>query len=79
MARIGGRVVWREPSGQEAPSAGEDSGSDKDVDFRRVPRGDWDADQSEGHRMGKEGTRKRKRRRVTIMLSWISLEFLRVW
>ena len=42
------------------------SGSDKYVDFRRAPRGDWDADQSGGHR-------------VTIMLPWIIREFLRVW
>ena len=25
------------------------SGSDRDVDFRRAPRGDWDANQSGGH------------------------------
>ena len=54
------------------------SGSDKDVYFRRAPRGDWDAYQSGGYRIIRRAPGKR-RRRVTIMLSWIIREFLRVW
>ena len=52
------------------------SGSDKDVDFRMAPRGDWDADQSGGHLMVRRAPEKRGHRFTTI-LSWISREFLR--
>ena len=59
------------------------SGSDKDVEFRRAPMGDWDADQSgrrPNHpaREANHAAEKRKAK-VTIMLSWIIREFLRVW
>ena len=54
------------------------SGRDKDVDFRRAPRGDWDTDQAGRHLIVRRVPGKGMRR-VTIMLSWIICEFLRVW
>ena len=50
------------------------SDRDEDVDFRRVPRGDWDGDHSAGHCLVRRAPGK-GRRRVTTMLSWISREF----
>ena len=42
-------LAWKEPSGQKAPSAEESVGRNKDVDFKKAQRNDWDANQAGGH------------------------------
>ena len=54
-------LVCRKRSGEGRRVLRKTSGSDKDVDFRRAPGGDWDAYQSGGGALNcQEGTRKMK-------------------